>query len=194
MKKISPTSRIVGRVYVLKDNIDTDQILTAEFLKINPATDEGYIELGRLAMCGLPDGSLPFIDPKTGKSSYQIVVGGNNFGCGSSREHAVVALGAAGVQAVISQAYARIFFRNCVSTGQLLPVTCRARLCDELQTGDVVEIDPVAGTVRCVERNVEAKIDPVGELAAIVEAGGLFAYARSSGKISQSNLPVEVKL
>jgi len=183
MKQISPTAKIVGRVYVLKDNIDTDQILTAEFLKVNPATEEGYRELGRLAMCGLPEGSLPFVDPATGTSPYQIVVGGNNFGCGSSREHAVVALGAAGVQAVISQAYARIFFRNCVSTGQLLPVTCRDRLCDVLQTGDIVEIDPVASTVRCVERGVEARIDPVGELASIVEAGGLFAYARASGKI-----------
>ncbi len=183
MKQISPTSRIRGRVYVLRDNIDTDQILTAEFLKINPATEEGYCELGRLAMCGLPEGSLPFVDPQSGTSPYQIVVGGNNFGCGSSREHAVVALGAAGVQAVIAQAYARIFFRNCVSTGQLLPVTCRQRLCDVLQTGDMVEIDPMSSAVRCVERAVDAHIDPVGELAAIVEAGGLFAYARASGKI-----------
>lgn len=183
MNKISPTSKIVGRVYVLKDNIDTDQILTAEYLKINPATDEGYRELGQLAMCGLPEGSLPFVDPETGTSPYQIVVGGNNFGCGSSREHAVVALGAAGVQAVISQAYARIFFRNCVSTGQLLPVTCRQRLCDELQTGDLVEIDPVNSTVICIERSINTKIDPVGELASIVEAGGLFAYARQAGKI-----------
>lgn len=178
------TATIEGRIYVLKDNIDTDQILTAEFLKINPATADGYNELGRLAMCGLPVGSLPFIDSNTGKSPYRIVIAGNNFGCGSSREHAVVALGAAGVRAVVAQAYARIFFRNCISTGELLPVTCRQRLCDQLQTGDTVEIDFAASAVRCVARGIEAAIDPVGELASIIQAGGLFPYARATGRIS----------
>ncbi|NPT35376.1 3-isopropylmalate dehydratase [Paraburkholderia xenovorans] len=174
---------IRGVAYVLGDNIDTDQILTAEYLKINPSSPEGYAQLASLAMCGLPEGSLPFIDPQTGKSPYSIVIGGQNFGCGSSREHAVVTLGAAGVRAVIAQSYARIFFRNCVSTGQLLPVVSNARLCDQVKTGDVVEIVVDEQVVRCESGVADAPIEPVGELANIVEAGGLFAYARAVGKI-----------
>ena len=177
------TSVITGRVYVLGDNIDTDQILTAEYLKIDPSTEDGMRELGRLAMCGLPEGMPPFVDPGTGKSLYQIIVAGENFGCGSSREHAVVALGASGVKAVIAQSYARIFFRNCVSTGQLLPVASANRLCDVLRTGDVVEIFPDSRRIVCAARDVSATIDPLGELAQIVEAGGLFAYARKAGKM-----------
>ncbi|MGN6315595.1 LeuD/DmdB family oxidoreductase small subunit [Trinickia sp.] len=174
---------IRGVAYVLGDNIDTDQILTAEYLKINPSSPEGYAQLATLAMCGLPEGSLPFIDPALGKSPYTIVIAGQNFGCGSSREHAVVTLGAAGVRAVVAQSYARIFFRNCVSTGQLLPVVSNVRLCDQVKTGDIVEIAVDEQVVRCENGVPDAAIEPVGELANIVEAGGLFAYARAVGKI-----------
>ena len=178
------TTKIIrGLAYVLGDNIDTDQILTAEYLKINPSTSEGYAQLASLAMCGLPEGSLPFIDPKLGKSPYSIVVAGQNFGCGSSREHAVVTLGAAGVRAVVAQSYARIFFRNCVSTGQLLPVASKVRLCDRVKTGDMVEISIDDQVVRSDGDPADALVDPIGELANIVEAGGLFAYARLVGKI-----------
>ncbi|MCW7538194.1 3-isopropylmalate dehydratase [Aquabacterium sp. A7-Y] len=174
---------IAGRAYVLGDHIDTDQILTAEYLKINPSTEEGFRELGRLAMCGLPEGLPAFVDPATGTSPYQIVVAGENFGCGSSREHAVIALGAAGVQAVVAQSYARIFFRNCVSTGQLLPVSSKVRLSDRIRTGDLVEIDVEERRILCASRDIQVATEPIGELAHIVEAGGLFAYGRAHGKI-----------
>lgn len=174
---------IRGMAYVLGDNIDTDQILTAEYLKINPSSAEGYAQLASLAMCGLPEGSIPFIDPALGKSPYSIVVAGQNFGCGSSREHAVVTLGAAGVRAVIAQSYARIFFRNCVSTGQLLPVASKERLCERVRTGDIIEISVDDQVVRIGDGQPGAPIEPVGELANIVDAGGLFAYARLVGKI-----------
>ncbi|CAG9233160.1 3-isopropylmalate dehydratase small subunit [Burkholderia vietnamiensis] len=174
---------IRGMAYVLGDNIDTDQILTAEYLKINPSSPEGYAQLASLAMCGLPEGSIPFIDPALGKSPYSIVVAGQNFGCGSSREHAVVTLGASGVRAVIAQSYARIFFRNCVSTGQLLPIASKARLCERIRTGDIIEISVDDQIVRIDDGQPSAPIEPVGELANIVDAGGLFAYARLVGKI-----------
>jgi 3-isopropylmalate/(R)-2-methylmalate dehydratase small subunit len=176
-------STITGRVYVLGDNIDTDQIISAEYLKIDPTTEDGLRELGSLAMCGLPEDSMPFVDTSTGKSPYRIIVAGENFGCGSSREHAVTALGASGVKAVIAQSYARIFFRNCVSTGQLLPVASSQRLCDVLKTGDTIEIDPVSRRITCAARDIHAAVDPLGELAQIVEAGGLFAYGRKVGKV-----------
>ena len=178
------TAIISGTVYVLGDNIDTDQILTAEYLKVNPSTAEGYAQLAGLAMCGLPEGALPFIDPQSGRAAYTIIVAGKNFGCGSSREHAVMALGAAGVQAVIARSYARIFFRNCVATGELLPVAAAEPLHLRLKTGDRVSIDTASQTVTWLESGEQIAIDPVGELANIINAGGLFAYARASGRMS----------
>jgi 3-isopropylmalate/(R)-2-methylmalate dehydratase small subunit len=166
---------ISGAVYVLRDNIDTDQILTAEYLKVNPSTPEGYAQLATLA--------LPFIDEQSGKSKYPIIVAGKNFGCGSSREHAVVALGASGVKAVLAQSYARIFFRNCVSTGQVLPVATAERLCDKLQTGDEIAIDIEQQTITVLKNDRRVTSEPVGELANIVAAGGLFSYARATGRI-----------
>ncbi len=68
-----------GTVYVLGDNIDTDQILTAEYLKINPASAEGREELATLAMCGLPEGALPFINPQTQRAGYDFIVAGEKF-------------------------------------------------------------------------------------------------------------------
>lgn len=173
---------LCGKVYVLGDNIDTDQIITAEYLKVNPSSDEGRKQLSSLAMCGLPIGSHPFIDPKTGKAAYDIIVAGNNFGCGSSREHAVVALGASGVKAVVANSFARIFFRNCVSTGELMPVTLETEFnAEKLNTGDFIEIDLDHHQIKT--ENGVLLTSPVGELANIVAAGGLFAYARSVGKI-----------
>lgn len=177
---------IRGRVYVLGDNIDTDRILSAEYLKVNPSTPEGYAQLAGLAMCGLPEGALPFLDDTGQRAAYTVIVAGKNFGCGSSREHAVIALGAAGVQAVLAQSYARIFFRNCVATGEVLPLASAARLNERLRTGDWVEIDSDAQTVTLLESGETLAIDPAGELAKIVDAGGLFAYARATGRIKSA--------
>lgn len=172
-----------GKVYVLGDNIDTDQILTAEYLKVNPASDEGRQQLAALAMCGLPPGSLPFINPLTRLSAYDFIIADENFGCGSSREHAVIALGASGVKAVIARSFARIFFRNCVTTGQLMPVTLHPGTTVEgVKTGDIIEIDTVRQMIMTPHQTLN--IAPVGELADIVAAGGLFSYARLMGKIA----------
>lgn len=177
------TTVLRGKVYVLGDNIDTDQILTAEYLKVNPASDDGRQQLAALAMCGLPSGSLPFIDPLTGRSAYDFIIAGDNFGCGSSREHAVIALGASGVKAVIARSFARIFFRNCVTTGQLMPVTLPPGVSIErVKTADIIEIDTVRHMIMTPYQTLN--IAPVGELAGIVAAGGLFAYARLMGKIT----------
>ncbi len=81
------------------------------------------------------------------KSDYTIIIGGKNFGCGSCREHAPLALAEAGVKAVVAEFYARIFFRNCVNGGYLLPTECEQRLVDKIKTGDDVEIDVEKGTV-----------------------------------------------
>jgi 3-isopropylmalate dehydratase small subunit len=89
----------------------TDQIIPAQFLTLVPTIPEEYKKLGSYAMVGLPDELYPdrFIPDGRTESDFKIVVAGKNFGCGSSREHAPIALGAAGVRAVVAESYARIF-------------------------------------------------------------------------------------
>src|SRR5207245_1185240 len=111
---------ITGRVYVLGDNIDTDQIIPAEYLSLVPTIAEEYRKLGSYALAGLartPD-QPPFVPPGAMTGPYTIIVAGKNFGCGSSREHAPIALGAAGTEAVGAESVARIFFRDCAATGE----------------------------------------------------------------------------
>ena len=121
---------VTGRVYVLGDNIDTDQIIPAEYLNLVPTIAEEYQKLGSYALAGLllRPGDPPFVPPGSTTTPYTILVAGKNFGCGSSREHAPIALGAAGAEAVVAESYARIFFRNCVATGELYPLETGERL------------------------------------------------------------------
>ena len=186
-------TRIAGPAYVLGDNIDTDQIIPAEFLSYNPSDPDERRYFGKHAnsgvpedQAGLPNGHVPFIDPLGDgfTSKYAVIIGGKNFGCGSSREHAPLALAEAGVQAVVAEFYARIFYRNSINGGYLLPIECDERLCESVRTGDEVEIDLEAGTFKNVTRGTEAKIHPLGDVAPIVEAGGVFAYARQEKMIS----------
>ena len=119
------------------------------------------------------------------KTAYPIIIGGENFGCGSSREHAPVAMGAAGGQVVVAQSYARIFFRNCVATGELYPVEAEdgQRLCDALKTGDVVEVDMEKDTLTDVKSGKVFPLKPLGEAGPVIDAGGIFEYARKQGMI-----------
>ncbi|MBI3882623.1 MAG: 3-isopropylmalate dehydratase, partial [Verrucomicrobia bacterium] len=114
-------------------------------------------------------------------SAYPIVVGGRNFGCGSSREHAPIALGSAKAKVVLAESFARIFFRNCVATGELYPCECIDRLCDILKTGDVVTVDLDAATVKVHATGKFFTFKPLGDVRPVVDAGGLFDYARKTG-------------
>jgi 3-isopropylmalate/(R)-2-methylmalate dehydratase small subunit len=184
------TERAVGgSAYVLGDNVDTDQIVRAEHCTHNPSSPEGYQELGRHAMSGLPDGFPPFIDPGTGKAVHRLIVAGRNFGCGSSREHAPIALGAAGVTAVLAESFARIFFRNCIASGELLPVQVDGKLGDLVATGDQIAVDLERGEIRRNGERLDVRVLPLGDIARIVEAGGIFAYARAVGKIPARAAP-----
>src|SRR3974377_189474 len=120
-----------GPVYVVRDNIDTDQMIPAQYLNLVPTIAEEYEKLGSYAMCGLPESLYPVRYVKEGQldSEYPIVVAGRNFGCGSSREHAPIALGSAGCKVVLAESFARIFFRNSVATGELYPCEWPDRLC-----------------------------------------------------------------
>ena len=174
---------IEGKVYVLGDNIDTDQIIPAHYLNLVPTEPEEYKALGRHAMSGLPNPPVPFITPESGTTAFPIIVAGRNFGCGSSREHAPVALGAAGVKVVLAESFARIFFRNCIATGELYPLECTGRLCSLFATGDVAAVDLDAETVVKLATAERHELRPLGEARAVIDAGGLFAFARSQGLI-----------
>lgn len=176
---------IRGKIFVVRDNIDTDQIIPAQYLNLVPTIPEEYAKLGSYALCGLPRADYPtrYVSEGQAKSSYPIIIAGRNFGCGSSREHAPVALGAAGCKAVIAEGFARIFFRNSVATGELYPVETPIRLCDTLRTGDGVELDLDANTLRVVGSGKEVALQPLGDAKPVIEAGGIFEYARRTGMI-----------
>lgn len=181
---------ITGKAYVLGDNIDTDQIIPAQYLTLNPAIPEEYRQFGKYALSsvppsqsGLPKGHVPFHTRDEFVSDYAIIVAGKNFGCGSSREHAPIALDAAGIKAVVAEFYARIFFRNSVNGGYLIPFECATRLCDTICTGDELELDVDKGTLQNRTTGETHNLKPLGEVAPILEAGGLFPYARKVGML-----------
>lgn len=174
-----------GKIFVLDDNIDTDQIIPAEYLTLVPSKPNEYDQLGSYALCGLPDRYNKFIEPGEMKTQYSIIVAGENFGCGSSREHAPIALGASGVQAVVAQSYARIFFRNCSATGELYPWESSDRLCDLFETGQEVTINFEGSQIINHTLGKTYQLKSLGEVGPVIDAGGLFAYARQTGMISQ---------
>src|SRR5215203_5313273 len=140
-------SVITGRAYVLGDNIDTDQIIPAGYLKFSTTDPEERKYFGMYAMSsvpegqrGLPQGNIPFVRENEFKTDFTIVIGGKNFGSGSSREHAPLAMAEAGIKCVIAEFYARIFFRNSVNGGYLIPFESEERLVDKVRTGDELEV------------------------------------------------------
>lgn len=191
MTDTSPAKRITGKAFVLGDDIDTDQIIPAEYLAYNPSDPEERKFFGMYAnvgvpkgQSGLPDGNLRFVPEGAFHSEYKIIIGGKNFGCGSSREHAPLALAEAGVEIVVAEFYARIFFRNSVNGGYLLPMEAPVRLCDgAVETGDECEVDLEAATLTNLRTNKSYTLNPLGDVQPIVDAGGVFAYARQEGML-----------
>jgi 3-isopropylmalate/(R)-2-methylmalate dehydratase small subunit len=175
---------ISGKIFVVDDNIDTDQIIPAEYLTLVPSKPDEYEKLGSYALNGLPERYGKFIEEGETKTEYPIIVAGENFGCGSSREHAPIALGASGVKAVIAQSYARIFFRNCSATGELYPWEIGDRICDQFQTGQEVTIDFDNNQLINHTLNQVYPLKPLGEVGPVIDAGGIFAYARATGMIA----------
>src|SRR2546425_5958282 len=183
-------SIISGKVYVLGDNIDTDQIIPAQYLSLNPSLAEERKFFGMYANSGVPDaqaglpkGNIKFVRENEFKSDYRIIVGGKNFGCGSSREHAPLAMAEAGVKCVIAEFYARIFFRNSVNGGYLVPLESQDRLVEKVRTGDELEVRLNDGYVVNKTRNERYGLKPLRDVLPIIEAGGVFNYAKAAGML-----------
>ena len=183
-------STITGKAYVLGDNIDTDQIIPAQYLSFNPSLPEERKFFGMYAMSsvpegqrGLPAGDIPFVRENEFRSDFTIVIGGKNFGSGSSREHAPLALAEAGVMCVIAEFYARIFFRNSVNGGYLVPLESEQRLVDKIHTGDELEVHLQDGFIVNKTRNKRHNLKPLGDVLPIIEAGGVFNYAKQQGML-----------
>ena len=181
---------ISGKVYVVGDSIDTDQIIPAKNLVYSMSEPEERKHYGREAMSaipsegqGLPFGNIPLTPEGQHESEYSIVIAGSNFGCGSSREHAPFCLSVAGIEAVVAESYARIFYRNSVDAGFLIPFESPTRLVDKIRTGDEVIIDVSVSTVKNVTTGEEFLLNPLGDVADILRAGNVFEYARQAGLI-----------
>lgn len=175
---------------MLGNDIDTDQIIPAEHLVYSLSDPEEKKNYGKFALsgvpgnqAGLPNGNVPFTEQGDFESKYSIVVGGKNFGCGSSREHAPACMEIAGVKAVVAQSYARIFYRNSVDGGFFIPFECDAPLVDEIKTGDDLKIDLSTNILANNTREKTYNLKSLGEVIEIIEAGNIFEYARKSGMI-----------
>jgi len=181
---------ITGTAFVLGNNIDTDQIIPAEHL-VYSLTDEdeskkyGHFALSSvpISQSGLPKGGIPFIDGDNYLSEYNIIIGGSNFGCGSSREHAPFALQKAGVKAIIAESYARIFYRNSVDGGFLVPLETQVNLYKVVNTGDDLEINLETYLLTNKSSGDIYSLTELGSVFPIVEAGGIFEYARINNMI-----------
>lgn len=181
---------IKGKAYVLGNDIDTDQIIPAQHLVYSLSDPKERVMYGRFALsnvpdagAGLPKGGIRFVEEGKERSEYNILIAGKNFGCGSSREHAPVALNIAGVEAVVAESYARIFYRNVVDGGFFIPFETGEHLHQEIETGDAIEIDTKKGVLRNRTKGKEYNLHPLGDVKDILKAGGIFAYARQEGML-----------
>jgi 3-isopropylmalate/(R)-2-methylmalate dehydratase small subunit len=152
------------------DNINTDVIIPARYLN---TTDEN-----ELALHCFEDLDSDFLEKV---KERKIIVAGSNFGCGSSREHAPLAIKTSGVKAVIAESFARIFFRNAINIG--LPVITGKEAAKSIEDGDELEVDLTAGTIKDITKNKTFEIQPFPDfIQGIIKSGGYVNFIRDNLK------------
>jgi len=157
---------IKGKVWRFGDNVDTDVIIPARYLSTSDPEE--------LAMHVMEDIDRDF--PHKVKAG-DIIVAGRNFGCGSSREHAPIAIKAAGIQAVIAKSFARIFYRNAFNIG--LPIFESPEASEKIDEGDEIEIDADRGLIKNITRKEEYKANPIPPfMQELIAAGGLVEWTK----------------
>lgn len=154
-----------GKSWKFKDNVDTDLIIPARYLNTHDP-----VELAKHCM----EDADPAFASKVSNGDF--IVAGENFGCGSSREHAPVAIKAAGVSAVIAKSFARIFFRNAINIG--LPIL-EIKEADAIKEGDLLDIDLKSGTIKDTNSGKTFKAEPFPPfMQKLIDAGGLISYVK----------------
>ena len=149
-----------------QDNIDTDVIIPGTYLKIHD-----YAELATHAMEGLD----PDFHKKVKEGDF--ILAGKNFGCGSSREHAPIALAHSGIKAVLALSFARIFYRNAVDGAFLLPIEITEDAYKDISNGDELEVNIDNNEIKNLTNNKNYQMKPFSEIIGkIIAAGGLFKY------------------
>lgn len=158
---------IEGRVYKLGNNVNSDVIIPGRYLiYVDP------VELAKHAFEVLGDGFPEKI------RNFDVLVAGENFGCGSAREQAVTAIQGLGIQAIVAKSFARTFFRNAINRG--LPIVECPAVYECVEEGDSIGIELDAGRIRVGERRFEFPQLPES-VRRILDAGGLTAYLRAKG-------------
>jgi 3-isopropylmalate/(R)-2-methylmalate dehydratase small subunit len=161
--------KLQGRAHKYGENIDTDAIIPARYLNVSEPS-----ELAQHCMEDLDADFLKRVQPG------DMIVATTNFGCGSSREHAPIAIKEAGVSCVIAQSFARIFFRNAINIGLPLLECAQA---DEIEAGDELVVTLETGEIWDVTRNKLYKAEPYPDfMLGIVSAGGLIEYTKNKVK------------
>ena len=159
-------ANISGNAWVYKDNVDTDVIIPARYLNTSDPK-----ELAKYCMEDIDK------DFASNVQEGDIMIAGENFGCGSSREHAPISIKASGISVVIAKTFARIFFRNAINIG--LPILENNELPDEAQKGDKIEVDLANGIIYNRTQNKEYKCTKYeGSIAQLIEEGGLINYTK----------------
>ncbi len=159
-----------GKVWRFGDDIDTDAIIPARYLNTSDP-----LELAKHVM---EDADREF--PSKVKPG-DILVAGKNFGCGSSREHAPIAIKAAGIQAVVARSFARIFYRNAFNIG--LPIFESQEASDSIREGDIIEIDADRGIIRNLTQSKEYKAKPIPPfMQELIASGGLIEWVKKKIK------------
>ena len=167
---------IKGKIWKFKDNIDTDVIIPARYLNTTDPKE--------LALHCMEDYDSEFVKKI---NQGDIIVAGRNFGCGSSREHAPIALKAAGVSCIIAQSFARIFFRNAINIG--LPIFESEEVADQCSEGDLLEIDTEQGVIKNLSKNETYKTNLLPKfIQKIISGGGLREYVKEEVKRRKINV------
>lgn len=157
---------LVGNCWKYDDNVDTDVIIPARYLNTSDEKE--------LASHCLEDIDITFA--KNVKNG-DIIIAGENFGCGSSREHAPIAIKASGISVVIAKSFARIFFRNAINIG--LPILESAEIANDAQKGDEISVDLNTGIVKNITRSKEYKCEKFPqEIQNLIAQGGLINYTK----------------
>ncbi len=155
-----------GQVWKYGDNVDTDVIIPARYLNVSTAE-----ELARHCMEDLDPGFTAAVQPG------DVIVAGDNFGCGSSREHAPLAIRGAGVACVVARSFARIFYRNAINVG--LPILESPAAVEGVESGQKVEIDLERGAIRNMTTGAIYQAEPYPPfMMNIIRAGGLVPYTQ----------------